>query len=334
MRTLIVAVLFALGSTITPAQADHHEEGFFSLFDGKTLKDWDGNPKFWSVQDGAITGVTTKGNPTKGNTFVIWRGGKVDDFELRLKFKIVGGNSGIQYRSEDNGDWVVGGYQADFEAGETFSGILYEERGRGILAQRGEVTKVHSGSDGKPQIDVIATIGDTKIINQVIKKEDWNDYKIIARGNQFMHIINGRMTCQVIDRDDEKGARSGILALQLHAGPPMNVQFKDIRLKPLNGVDVAGEWDFEVITDNGTGEPKFTFETQNGKLSGDYSGAFGESKLSGKVDGNAVSWTVKGSLNGQDITCVYKGKVKGLNEMLGTVTFNDQFEADWTAKRR
>ena len=114
----------------------------------------------------------------------------------------------------------------------------------------------------------------------------------------------------------------------------MNVQFKDIRIKPLNGVDVAGKWDFEVITDNGTGAPKFTFETQGGNLSGDYSGAFGESKLSGKVDGNRVSWTFHASFNGQDINCVYEGKINGLNEMAGTATFNDQFEADWTAKRQ
>jgi len=99
------------------------------IFEGDSLEGWDGNPKFWSAKDSVITGQTTKENPTKGNTFLIWRQGKLDDFELRLSYRIVGGNSGIQYRSKDLGNWVVGGYQGDFEAGTRFSGILYEERG-------------------------------------------------------------------------------------------------------------------------------------------------------------------------------------------------------------
>ena len=244
MRVPFVALWFAILFVPASSFADHHEEAFMSIFDGKSLEGWDGNPKFWSVKDGAITGTTTKENPTKGNTFIIWRGGEIDDFELRLQFKIVGerANSGIQYRSEDKGNWVVGGYQADFEAGSTYSGILYEERGRGILAQRGQVTEIHPGD--KPKINVIANIGDTKVINEVIKQEDWNDYKIIANGNQFMHIINDRMTCQVIDHDEAKGAKSGVLALQLHAGPPMTVQFKDIRIRPLEGNRHRGQMGF------------------------------------------------------------------------------------------
>jgi len=207
--------------------AADEEPGFKSLFNGNDLAGWDGDPKFWSVKDGAVTGQTTAENPTKGNTFLIWRDGPVDDFELRLSFKIVGGNSGIQYRSKDLGNWVVGGYQGDFEAGETYSGILYEERGRGILAQRGQKTEI--GPDGK--VNVVASLGDTKDIQTVIKKEDWNEYVILARGNELTHIINGRVTAQVVDNQPEKRALSGILALQLHAGPPMTVQFKNIRIK-------------------------------------------------------------------------------------------------------
>ena len=242
------------------SSADHHEKGFFSIFDGKTLTNWDANPKFWSVEDGAITGMTTKENPTSGNTFAIWRGGMVDDFELRLQFKIVGGNSGIQYRSKDLGKWVVGGYQADFESGDTYSGILYEEKGRGILAQRGQVTEVVAAADDEHRVQVVASVGDTNDINQVIKKEDWNNYTIIARGNQLTHVINGRMTCQVIDSDAAHAAKSGILALQVHAGPPMEVQFKDLRIKPLNGISVAGEWLFQVDVGGSTGEPRFAFQ--------------------------------------------------------------------------
>jgi type 1 glutamine amidotransferase len=202
------------------------DAGFKSLFNGKDLTGWDGNPKFWSVKDGVITGQTTAENPTNGNTFLIWRLGSIDDFELRLSYRIVGGNSGIQYRSTDHGNWVVGGYQADFEAGKAYSGILYEERGRGILAQRGE--QVTIGSDGQKKA---TRIGDTAELQANIKAEDWNDYVITARGNHLVHKINGRVTADVTDEQVEKRAAAGILALQLHAGPPMTVQFKNIRIK-------------------------------------------------------------------------------------------------------
>jgi hypothetical protein len=148
---------------------------------------------------------------------------------LRLKFKIIGGNSGIQYRSKELDKWVIGGYQADFEAGETYSGILYEERGRGILAQRGQKTIVRE--NGKPE--VVGTVGDSKKIQAAIKKEDWNEYHISARGNHLVHKINGVTTVDVVDEDTKNRAMSGLLALQLHAGPPMTVQFKDIELKRL-----------------------------------------------------------------------------------------------------
>src|SRR5262249_33047207 len=153
-----------------------------------------GNPKFWSVKDGAIVGQTTKENPTKGNTFLIWRQAPLDDFVLKLEYKIVGGNSGIQYRSKDLGNFVVGGYQGDFEAGDTFSGILYEERGRGILANRGQ--KVTIDKEGKKQE---AQVADSKELQANIKKEDWNEYEIIAQGNHLIHKINGKVTAEFID---------------------------------------------------------------------------------------------------------------------------------------
>src|SRR5258708_2414410 len=208
---LAVLIFFAVGAMMCApsAFAADDEPGFKSLFNGKELTGWDGNPKFWSVKDGTITGQTTAENPTQGNTFLIWRDGTVDDFELRLSFKIVNGNSGIQYRSKDVGNWVVGGYQGDFEAGDTYSGILYEERGRGILALRGQKTEVTP--DGK--VNVVASVGDTKDIQSNIKKEDWNEYVILAQGNQLTHIINGRVTVQVSDNQPEKRAMSGILAL-------------------------------------------------------------------------------------------------------------------------
>lgn len=205
------------------------EPGFKSIFNGKDLTGWDGDPKFWTVKDEAITGITTKENPTKGNTFIIWRDGKLDDFELRLQVKIIDGNSGIQYRSREVEKWVMSGYQADFEAGDTYSGILYEEKARGILALRGQ--KIVIQPDGKRP--VTGSVGESDKIQAAIKKEDWNDYTIIAHGNHLIHKINGHTTIDVTDNQEKKRSMIGLLALQLHAGPPMTVQFRNIRLKRL-----------------------------------------------------------------------------------------------------
>ena len=209
-------------------------KGFKSIFDGKTLKGWNGDPKFWSVQDGAITGKTTKENPTKGNTFIIWDG-KTGNFDLRLDYKIIGGNSGIQYRSfkaDGPDEWRIGGYQADFEAGDTFSGICYGERFRGILSLRGKKTTLTVGDDGKLKKEVEEFAKDADIA-KAIKKEDWNSYRIVARNFSLTHYINGVKTTQVIDHDKKTRRADGLLALQLHAGPPMTVQFKNIRIKEL-----------------------------------------------------------------------------------------------------
>ncbi|QDV48334.1 DUF1080 domain-containing protein [Gimesia fumaroli] len=230
IHTPIFLCLFCLAFFLSPPVSEAGEDGFKPIFDGKTLKNWDGDPRFWSVKDGAITGRTTKENPTKGNTFIIWRGGTPGDFELKLKYKIINGNSGIQYRSfsvPGADKWRVGGYQGDFEAGDTYSGILYGERFRGILGLRGQKTVI--GKDHKPK--VVGSVGDTNEIQQKIKKEDWNDYHIIARGNHFIHKINGVTTVDVTDEDVEQRREDGIIALQLHQGPPMVVQFRDIELK-------------------------------------------------------------------------------------------------------
>lgn len=214
----------------TGLQAAEPEDGFVSLFDGQTLEGWSGKEQFWSVRDGAITGQTTPENPTEGNTFLIWRGGELKDFELRLKFRIVGGNSGVQYRSEDVGDHVVKGYQADIDSTDQFIGILYEERGRGILALRCE--EVVMTADGAKQ--VVGSTCKNEDVLASLKKEDWNEYVIRADGNVLTQTLNGHTTVKVTDNDESKRSLSGILALQLHAGPPMLVQFKDLQLKHLN----------------------------------------------------------------------------------------------------
>lgn len=204
----------------------------------KDLEGWDGDPKLWSFKDGVVRGQTTLENPAKGNTFLIWKGGTLEDFELRLTSKIdpMPANSGIQYRSKhvpfkesDANKWVVGGYQAEVEDNPAKAGFLYHERGRGELCQVGE--KVEIGPDGKPK--VVGKLGERDAVGATYRKGDWNDYVIIARGNHLVHYLNGVQTIDLIDNDPKGAALSGILALQIHAGKPMLVQFKNVRLKQL-----------------------------------------------------------------------------------------------------
>ena len=225
-RAVAVAVLLA-GATI--ASAAETPAGFKSLFNGKDLSGWEGNPDFWSVQEGVITGKTTAEKPTKGNTFLIWKDGTLKDFELRIKWKLLAHNSGIQFRSKDHGNFVVGGYQADMDYGNSYTGILYEERGRGILVKRG--TRLLVQADGK-KVEQGKTAEDKDIL-EALKKDDWNEYVITCKGNHVMQVLNGVTTVDLTDEQEDKRALSGILALQLHAGPPMVVQFKDIHLKEL-----------------------------------------------------------------------------------------------------
>ena len=221
-------VLLLLPLLAIPAFADD-EAGFTPLFDGKSLDGWNGNPDFWSVKDGAITGQTTAEKPTKGNTFIIWKKGEVGDFELRLQFKIIGGNSGVQYRSQEVDKWVIKGYQADFDGAGSWAGTLYEEKGRGVLAKRGQ--KVEVGTDGKPK-EVGKTAEEKQIVDS-LKKEDWNDYVIIADGNHLVQKLNGITTVDLVDNDAKNSPKQGLLALQLHCGEPMWVEFKNVRLKQL-----------------------------------------------------------------------------------------------------
>ena len=233
VKTIATSITLAFLFAVNAAQSA--EEGFDSIFDGKTLKGWDGNRDYWSVKDGAITGITTAENPTKGNTFIVWRGGEVADFELRLQFRIQGGNSGVQYRSKEVDKWVISGYQADFDGPGGWTGTLYEERGRGVLAKRGNKVII---SDSGEKRTTGKTATEEEILS-VVKKEDWNDYTIIARGNHLVQILNGKVTVDVTDEQAGKAARKGLLALQLHAGPPMTVQFRQIRIKHLKTKKIA-----------------------------------------------------------------------------------------------
>ena len=233
-RILAAAILCVASPAAGRLSAD--EAGFVPIFDGKTLDGWEGNPEIWRVEDGAIVGQTTAEKPIKANTFLIWRQGKLDDFELRLSYRLTGGNSGVQYRSREFtevGPFVVGGYQGDFESGTKYSGILYEERGRGILTLRGQ--RITIGADGtKTPGEPIGTAED---LQKSIKLGDWNELRIVAQGPKLQHFINGQLMSETVDEQVEKRSLEGILALQVHQGPPMKVEFKDIHLKRLELAD-------------------------------------------------------------------------------------------------
>jgi hypothetical protein len=219
-----------LGAFSKPSDAQDQsaKSAASSLFDGKSLQGWSGLSANWSVQDGAITGENKADAPIGQNTFLVYDK-PVKDFELTLEFRIMGGNSGIQYRSKifDKDKFVVGGYQADIDANKRYMGINYEERGRGILAERGEIVAIDAqGKKGR-----VGSAGDADALLSQIKWEDWNRYKIVAKGTVLQHYINDQLMSEVQDSEASKAATEGVLALQLHAGPPMKVQFKNIMLK-------------------------------------------------------------------------------------------------------
>ncbi len=230
---LVVNVVIAA----EPVAAPPEPEGMKSIFNGKDLSGWDGDPRLWSVKDGAIHGETTKENAAAGNTFLIWQEGKTKDFDLRLSFRCnATNNSGIQYRSKQfqrsaKNKWGVRGYQHEIRNQTklpSVAGFIYDEGGkRGRTCLVGEKA-VWAG--GKKQ--VTGELIDQAGYEKLFKLDDWNDVIIIAKGNHIQHYLNGRLILDFTD-DEKSGLTEGVLALQLHAGSPMWVEFKDLRIKDL-----------------------------------------------------------------------------------------------------
>jgi 3-keto-disaccharide hydrolase len=204
------------------------QTGFKSIFNGKDLTGWDGDPAYWTVEDGAITGTTD--GKLKANSFIVWRGGTVKNFELRVKVKITqGGNSGLQYRSvpfPNAGPYVLTGYQCDIvTTNDEYDGMLYDERGRRILAQSGTRVVI----DPSNEKWIVGTVGQIKHF----PAGEWHEYQVIVRGNHHLHRIDGHTTVEVFDHDPKGRRLEGLLGVQVHVGPAMKVQFKDWRLKDL-----------------------------------------------------------------------------------------------------
>jgi len=220
--SLIVVCSFAVFTPRVDAQE------FRSIFNGKDLSGWRGNMRRWSVKDGAITGTTTKEHPLQYNQFLIWDG-TVSDFEFKAEFRLMGeNNSGVQYRSqaiEGAGDFRIKGYQADIHAKPAFTGMLYDEGGRGIVAQRGQRVVVNDKGEK-------SVVGKTDpVVQEDLTK--WNTIEIRAVGNRLVHLINGKVTVDITDQDTKNREFKGLLALQIHKGKTMVIQFRNLKLRDI-----------------------------------------------------------------------------------------------------
>ncbi len=239
---LTICLLVCTGHTTFGQAEDSNPENdeLVSIFNGTDLDGWEGDPRLWSVSDGAIRGETTNEKKTNGNTFLIWNQ-PVKDFELRFSFRCTAANnSGVQYRSRRvtegeraRNDWVVTGYQHEIRNENTFPDVpsfIYDEGGsRGRICLTGE--KATWDIDGKkPE----ATLITEEEFQSLMKIDDWNDVRIVANGNHIQHYLNGRLVLDFIDKHPEKKLLDGVLALQLHAGNPMWAEFKDIRLRHID----------------------------------------------------------------------------------------------------
>ena len=217
-----------------PAPIDGDEPGFQSIFDGRTLAGWEGNPAYWRVENGALVGEITPDTILKSNTFIVWRGGRPRDFELKLDYRVTaGGNSGINYRSAIVPDavtpdnrYAMRGYQFDLDGARRYPGNNYEEKGRLFLAVRGQVTRVVGG---RPPV-LVSTFGDATQL-AAVATDDWNSVHISARGNTLVHMLNGRLMSVVIDDDAPNRPVDGLIGVQVHVGPAMKVEYRNIRLK-------------------------------------------------------------------------------------------------------
>jgi hypothetical protein len=242
---------------VIPEPMTDDNTGFNTIFDGKTLEDWDGDPRYWRVEDGAIVGQTTEKNLPKYNSFIIWRGGKPADFEIKVEYRISAtGNSALQYRSSElpGVKWVLRGYQADIDGAEwgkmfyenfakpkglelrRVTAQNYEERGRTFLALPGQLAHVSSGKRQR----AIASLGNMEDLIRSMS-DDWNRLHLIVRGDQMIHILNDRVMSIVIDDDKANRCMRGNLGMQIHVGPPMKAEFRNIRLKTLSQRATAPE---------------------------------------------------------------------------------------------
>jgi putative heme-binding domain-containing protein len=220
LKTLLLAALLFVPLV-------RSDEGFTPLFNGKDLTGWEGNPALWSVEAGCLTGRTKSPQDLAYNQFLIWRGGVVKNFELRVTAKVAGNNTGIQFRSKELpevGKWSVGGYQCDIHPDAKYNAMVYEERGRGIVAQNGQ--SVVTDPQGTKWL-----VAEREPVKASVA--EWHEYIVLAQGNRLTFKVDGQVTAELMDHDEKARTMEGLLAFQIHRGPAMTVQIKDVRLKTL-----------------------------------------------------------------------------------------------------
>jgi hypothetical protein len=242
MKRRTCTSILALALTVGPTTlAFAQGRGWKTIFDGKTLAGWQApDMSYFSVEDGAITGTTTKEHNPKENQFIVWQGGTVEDFELRVRFRMFGAkpNSGIQFRGEVRDRGLVHGYQADIappEAGPYLGGVWDEYGPRKSLAARGE--RVVIDEEGKK---TVAKVGDPAALVRGFDLGRWHEYRITAVGPKIVVALDGKVTAELEDRERGKAARAGVLAMPIIPGEPMKVQYKDLRLRVLGPAKGAG----------------------------------------------------------------------------------------------
>jgi hypothetical protein len=222
MKPFLRCMLFALAlSPLSFAETELQP-----IFNGKDLDGWDGDPRLWRVEDGVLIGETDAEERKIGkNSFLIWQGGEPGDFELEFQVRLTtANNSGVQYRSRrlDGDGWRVEGYQFDLHPRQQYNGMLYEEGGRGIVAERGQHVRLGKQKEVVGKMDVVE-----------VDLAEWHTYRLVAKGHRYEHYVNGQLQTVIEDHDEEKRADAGIIALQLHQGAPMKVEFKAIRFRAL-----------------------------------------------------------------------------------------------------
>lgn len=226
-RTLIILALALLAGAVRAAEPANAPE-FKPMFNGKDLTGWEGVPGAWQVKDGVLFSESTPEKPCKKSHYLYWKGGEPGDFEMRCLWRITGpANTGVQFRSQTRPDWDAWGYQADVDAAGQYVGCLYQHE-RGLVANRGE--KVAFDEKGKR---TVATFGKADELLKVVKKNDWNEYRIRAQGPKIALWINGVLMCEVEDHQPKFALPKGLIALQMHQGPPMKAEFKDLQIREL-----------------------------------------------------------------------------------------------------
>ena len=226
---LATGALLAQGPRNIQPLAIEDRAGFVPIFDGTSLAGWEGDLAFWRAEGGLLIGETTAAKPLPANTFLIWTKGQPADFELKLDFRISAGNTGLQYRSQrapDIGPYVLKGYQADIDFANQWTGQLYEERGRTFLALPGQATSI---GDDKPRL--FGTVTPADALKAAINVGGWNTIHIIARGDLVVHAINGKVSAVFVDGDKAKRPTKGFIGLQLHTGPPMRAEFRNLGIR-------------------------------------------------------------------------------------------------------